>query len=219
MRPTNIINGIVLWFVNTILIALLSWIVLLSGLFFEQLLFKNSVLEQHAVQAMQSTIHYTESFYFVNDWIEGAVQSITANFHSLSSIHTEPQGLVAFLSPWTGSLNTGLALYAGSYVAMTIFVVVKAMVFMSFFPLFELMVMLALCEGLIARSLRRYHGERESALLYHQSKKFAMLSFYCGEFIFLVMPLSINPAIFFIVYLSVVGVFIALAIKQFKKYL
>ena len=58
--------------------------------------------------------------------------------------------------------------------------------------------MIGIVEGLVARDIRRFSGGRESALLYHRAKKYIPVTFLVSIFLYLILPININPQWLFV---------------------
>ena len=217
MKTTNLFTSSLLGIVNTVLIAVLAWIVLMGTNFVSSLVFSDHTIALMAVNAMQATQHYVEPFSMVHSWVNSLNSGLTgtASLHTVAVSH----GDFDYLLKPIGSPSHWLQGNGSVYLALTILVITKTVVLFAFFSCLAFLLMLAFFDGLIARSLRRFEGVRESALLYHQSKKIAGLVFYVSEFIFLVMPFSFSPELFLIPVMLLTSFLVWVAVKQFKKYL
>lgn len=86
-------------------------------------------------------------------------------------------------------------------------------------PVFLLLAIVGLVDGLVQRDLRRWGGGRESSYLYHYAKKsvwpFALTSWIC----YLALPVSLHPAFIVLPFAILLGLTVALTASRFKKYL
>lgn len=217
MKTTNLFNSSLLGIINTVLIAILAWIVLMGTNFISSLIFSDHTMELMAVNAMQATQHYIEPFSMVHSWLN----SLTSGLVSTAPVPTAAvsHGDFDYLLKPIGAPSHWLQGNGSVYLALTVLVITKTVVLLAFFSCLAFLLMLAFFDGLIARSLRRFQGVRESALLYHQSKKIAGLVFYVSEFIFLVIPFAFSPELFLIPVMILTSFLVWIAVKQFKKYL
>lgn len=96
--------------------------------------------------------------------------------------------------------------------------VMRFLIFCFALPLFLLTGMVGCIDGFVARALRRYGGARESALLYHRSRNAITLALFIPFFLYLSLPISLNPAWFFIPSAFLFGFALFMSIRNFKKY-
>lgn len=98
--------------------------------------------------------------------------------------------------------------------------IMRACLLIEWSPLFLLLGLVGLIDGLAQRYIRRTRVERESALIYHQAKALMMVSILLGSFAILVIPTTaITTEWIMAAAVSVFALSIQITAKQFKKYL
>lgn len=112
-----------------------------------------------------------------------------------------------------------LMIYLQAFVLTTAIVIIRLAEFMLFLPVFLLLGVVGLIDGLVQRDLRRLGGGRESALIYHSVRQGVAFCFYAGCFLYLVMPFAIKAAYLLLPFAILFSVAVSLTVKTFKKYL
>ena len=109
--------------------------------------------------------------------------------------------------------------YLVAMVQSTQVFVVRVAILVLALPLFVLLGMVGLVDGLVQRDLRRWGGGRESSFVYHLTKK-AMFPLVCTTWlVYLAMPCSIHPMSVIFPCAVVTAIIIATTAGKFKKYL
>ncbi len=85
-------------------------------------------------------------------------------------------------------------------------------------PLFLLAALLAVSDGWAGRWLRRAHGGRESAFMYHRMKRGIFLAIVLLWVIYLIIPVSMDPRMIIFPFVIMFGLLIRLTVSYFKKY-
>jgi len=85
-------------------------------------------------------------------------------------------------------------------------------------PLFLIAALLAISDGWASRWLRRAHGGRESAFMYHRMKRGIFLSIVLLWTIYLIIPVSTDPRMMIFPFVLMFGLLIRYTIAYFKKY-
>lgn len=86
-------------------------------------------------------------------------------------------------------------------------------------PIFILVGVAALVDGLVERELRRYGGGNESSFVYHSIKPWMRPAILGAWFIYLGIPVSVHPNLIFVPAAVMYGVAVYLTAMYFKKYL
>lgn len=108
-------------------------------------------------------------------------------------------------------------LHAGKYRIFTYFV--RLAVLTLALPLFVLIGLVAMADGLVQRDVRRWSGGRESSLLFSVSKNFVLPSVVWAWIVYLSFPISIHPNFVILPFAVLFAVSLAIMIRSFKKYL
>lgn len=121
------------------------------------------------------------------------------------------------------SLAIYVIYYVGEYIESVLYVsvtfIIRLMIIILTSPLFVLVAIVGLTDGLVQRDLRRFGIGRESAFKYHHAKKSLGPIMILAWVIYLSIPFSIHPNLILIPAAILFGVMIALTASNFKKYL
>ena len=86
-------------------------------------------------------------------------------------------------------------------------------------PLFLMLMLLGLVDGLVQRDLRRWGGGRESAYVYHYAKRSNGFFLGLGAIVYLAMPVSLPPSWVLVPFAVACATTIGVTASRFKKYL
>ena len=86
-------------------------------------------------------------------------------------------------------------------------------------PAFALFSMVGAVDGLVQRDLRRWGGGRESSYLYHYAKRSVGGFLLAAWFIYLALPVSVNPAFVILPFATLFAFSISVTAGTFKKYI
>ena len=141
------------------------------------------------------------------------------------------QGLSGYLSEdlvldaiekGTGFLNSAyvFVLKAGFLLVLTVKIfAIKAFLLIAALPLFALLGLLGLVDGLSLREIRRAELGRESSYLFHMLNLWIARIIGFGLCLWVCMPAAINPQWFFVPLGLLFSVMLSLSATKFKKYL
>lgn len=96
---------------------------------------------------------------------------------------------------------------------------VRLMVIALSLPIFALIGIAALVDGLVQRDLRRLGGGIERGLLYHSAKGYLKPMLILPAFVYLAVPAPIHPNLIFMPAAALFGLAIFITAATFKKYL
>lgn len=86
-------------------------------------------------------------------------------------------------------------------------------------PLFVLIAIVGVVDGLVQRDLRRWGGGRESSYLYHYAKRSNGVFLLSAGVLYLALPLSIPPVLILLPFAVLLGISLSITASMFKKYL
>jgi integrating conjugative element membrane protein (TIGR03747 family) len=86
-------------------------------------------------------------------------------------------------------------------------------------PLFLIMGLVGVLDGLVQRDLRRWGGGRESSYLYHYAKRSNGAFLVTAWVVYLALPLSLPPAVIILPFAALLAVSLGITTSMFKKYL
>jgi integrating conjugative element membrane protein (TIGR03747 family) len=160
-------------------------------------------------------------------------ESITAQTQNILDASTNglKQGLSGFLSEdvISDAFDAGQGFLNQSYVFLLkagwLFVLVlkifliKTCLLIAAIPLFALLGVVGLIDGLSQREIRRAELGRESSYLFHMLNKWIAKIIGLGLCIWVCLPLTVNPQWFFVPEGLMFAVMLSLSASKFKKYL
>lgn len=98
--------------------------------------------------------------------------------------------------------------------------IIRVYLLLRWCPLFLLLGLTGLIDGLAQRSIRRASAGRESALIYHQAKPLIIFSLILGIFVYLILPVQAEQSEWILVVAAILfGISFQVTAKSFKKYL
>ena len=98
-------------------------------------------------------------------------------------------------------------------------VLLRVSVLVSYVPVLLIWASLAAVDGLVQRAIRRYRGGRESATIYHTSKRLLRPFTAWSCLVYLCVPTLVNPLTVYLPLVLVIPPTVYLATSRFKKYL
>jgi len=150
-------------------------------------------------------------------WIRGWL-------HKINTLMMQPH--IVLPSPLSGlHLHSSVIIkMMMSYISVGILglnlLIIRLYLILCWCPLFLILGMLGLIDGLAQRYIRRVSSGRESALLYHQSKSFILFSLILGIVLELILPIPAEKSEWILVVSAILfGIAIQMTAKSFKKYL
>ncbi|MDH4846028.1 TIGR03747 family integrating conjugative element membrane protein [Pseudomonas sp. BN505] len=169
--------------------------------------FKTSVLVQEPAQAAAKILEHLKEWVVVRSgWAQSDAHL------KLLSMESSLQGQLA--QAYVASQDYLLA------TVFTVFTfVVRLTVLTLATPLFLLVVVTGLVDGLMRRDLRKFGADRESSFVYHRAKRTLMPLVISPWVIYLSLPCSLNPNWVLLPCAALLGCMVALTATTFKKYL
>lgn len=128
---------------------------------------------------------------------------------SMSIIASKLQSLLYTLARWVL-----MSIYVAQDIAVRLVVMWFAL------PLFGMLFLLAIIDGLVRRDLRKWSGGRESSFVYHHAKKLTTWGLTGGFAIYLAWPFGgINPVAIVTALSLFSAAALTITVASFKKYL
>ncbi|EAS1759889.1 TIGR03747 family integrating conjugative element membrane protein [Salmonella enterica] len=126
--------------------------------------------------------------------------------------------------PWIGSLSSKFTSYRvdvffQSTIYITLTFILRVFVLLLTMPLFILVMLVGVVDGLVRRDIRRFGCGYESGFIYHHAKRANMPVFFIAWIIYLSLPFSVNPCFILLPAALIFGLLISITIGSFKKYL
>ncbi|MCS6715460.1 TIGR03747 family integrating conjugative element membrane protein [Proteus terrae] len=217
------------WQIIGVLLASLLFSLILEyiGIFF----FWAEEGAQHSYQIMLiERTYFAESFtqsVFLSSPVITGIHWITAFSQgmqdsllkiSLSAIKTD-NGVTDGIN-----LRAIKAIQAGKqYLLATFFVLqivmMRVTILVLSIPLFILVIIVNVVDGLVRRDLRRYGAAYESSFLYHHAKRIIKPAIYIPCVLYLSLPFAVYPNFLLLPSTLLIGFAISVTVGSFKKYL
>ncbi len=162
----------------------------------------------------------------VTHWIRVAYQWTFVDSGFLDWVHqmyerqANSQNAVAReLNSWSGWLASFLKDYLLATVYVTVITLVRVTILVLSIPLFILVLLVALTEGLGRRDVRRYGAGYESSFVYHHAKRMVKPAVYIPCMLYLSWPSAVYPNLLLLPAAILLGIAVTVTTASFKKYL
>ncbi|EDT2963656.1 TIGR03747 family integrating conjugative element membrane protein [Salmonella enterica subsp. enterica] len=126
--------------------------------------------------------------------------------------------------PWIESLRHNPGSYwidtylkASVYIVLTF--ILRVFVLLLTIPLFILVTLVGIVDGLVRRDIRRFGCGYESGFIYHHAKRANMPVFFLAWIIYLSLPFSVNSCLILLPAALLFGFLVSITVGSFKKYL
>lgn len=126
----------------------------------------------------------------------------------------------------TDGINVGVikTIQAGEQYLLATFVVLQIVmmrvtILVLSIPLFILVIIVAVVDGLVRRDLRRYGAAYESSFLYHHAKRIIKPVIYIPCVLYVSLPFAVYPNILLLPSILLIEMAISVTVGSFKKYL
>ncbi|HBM1441755.1 TPA: TIGR03747 family integrating conjugative element membrane protein, partial [Salmonella enterica subsp. enterica] len=196
-KPPGLLTLVLwIWPVRLLAFLLVSW---MAGVFIEwagMFFFWSDQGALHSQSVMNKELGYlsadfTQSLIFSSPsvttmgWISSAYQWAFVDSGLLTWIQKEQRetlsssdSVVFFLGQVQAWLLSALSDYLLALVYVTVVFAVRVLILVLSIPLFVLVIIVAVIDGLCRRDLRRYGAGYESSFLYHHAKRFVKPAVY-----------------------------------------
>lgn len=208
--PMVILHGVSSWPLTLILFAVMS---IFLGVLIEWagIFLFDWWDEDHALEMLQLEVEYLNQFP-QTAW--GVSASNVGVYFSDLVIST---GLLNFPASVANAGNTIIILVSSAVNIILLFAIRVAIVICAL-PAFFIIGIVALVDGLTERDIRRYCGGVESSFIYHYAKPWIFPVMLISAALYVSLPWSINPAIWFAPALAFTGLAVYITASKFKKY-
>lgn len=230
--------GLILWNLPISIIAVLLGS-LLASLFIEYAciaLLWPEAGASHSYHVMVAESHwlsedYTRSFLMsapvetANRWVHTAWQwlFIDSGFSEwLQSFRQNGQqgkGAIPALNSAGATLVSWLGEYLQATIWVTMIFFIRVLILFLSLPLFVLVVITGVVEGLVRRDLRRYGAGYESSFVYHHAKRLIKPALYGPCMLYLAWPTAVWPNLLILPSALLIGSVLTIVTATFKKYL
>ncbi|MDR3430736.1 MAG: TIGR03747 family integrating conjugative element membrane protein [Rouxiella aceris] len=168
------------------------------------LLSEPAVVISHWVQNVYQWVFVDSGFI---DWLKGARQIQGKN------------GAVAALNRVGSWLAMALWEYLQATVYVTIIFAIRVAILVLSIPLFIMVSLTGIVDGLVRRDLRRYGAGYESSFVYHHAKRYVKPAMYGPCMLYLAWPTAVWPNLLLLPSAVILGGVLSVVTGAFKKYL
>jgi hypothetical protein len=96
--------------------------------------------------------------------------------------------------------------------------IVRLLTILFSLPVFMLLMLYIVADGMYQRQIRKLSGAMESAFIYHHSKRWIKPLIGLPMVLLLSSPIAVHPSVFVLVVTLTPGIFVLITVKYFKKY-
>ncbi|MBC8947031.1 TIGR03747 family integrating conjugative element membrane protein [Xenorhabdus indica] len=175
--------------------------------------FTRSLFMSSPSQTLSYGIELVYTWLFVDSgimtWFQNVYQEQT----------TSNNGIIRELNRWSQEIFEVLKSYLLASVFVTVTFLIRVIILVLSIPLFVLVLLVAMVEGLGRRDLRRYGAGYESSFVYHHAKRFVKPAFYVPCMVYLSWPSAVYPNLLLLPTAILLGAAVTVMMASFKKYL
>lgn len=161
------------------------------------------------------TYHIDAAYQWL--FVDSGLMSTLQNAYQAQSV--SENAVARELNSWSGWLLSELRDYLLATVWVTLTFLIRVTILVLSVPLFVLVLLVAMVEGLGRRDLRRYGAGYESSFVYHHAKRFVKPAFFVPCMLYLSWPSAIYPNIVLLPAAILLGIAVTVTMASFKKYL
>ncbi|WP_449649091.1 TIGR03747 family integrating conjugative element membrane protein [Rahnella aceris] len=160
----------------------------------------------------------------ISAWIQQAYQWIFVDTGFISWVNTARSmhsqgGTVETLSRAGSWLARALWEYLQATVYVTIIFAIRVAILVLSVPLFIMVSVIGIVDGLVRRDLRRYGAGYESSFVYHHAKRYVKPAMYGPCMLYLAWPTAVWPNLLLLPSAMMLGFVLTVVTGAFKKYL
>ncbi|EJY5269477.1 TIGR03747 family integrating conjugative element membrane protein [Salmonella enterica] len=214
--------------------GLLGWIALLPGVlvgfclgawtlaialeWLGDAFFWRNTCASHSEQVLQATwqwwrgsagapVWLVEDLALASDTLQQGIAALIASLNGQSGLF------------WTETVTTVIrcALLSAGNVTLTF--LLRLAILLQALPLFALIIVVGLIDGLVRRDLRRFGAGHESGFVYHHARRMISSSLIATGLVWLAVPIFYSPRYVLVPGTIIEGLIVWTTIGAFKKYL
>ncbi|EMV8639699.1 TIGR03747 family integrating conjugative element membrane protein [Escherichia coli] len=182
-----------------------------SGYFAEG--FTQSLLLSSPVVTVQGWIALGYQWLFVNSGFMGWLQSIQTPTAGSGN------GVTDELNAWSAWAVQIAYEYLMATMYVSLVFLMRVTILVLSIPLFVLVAIVGIADGMVRRDLRRYGAAYESSFLYHHAKRVVKPAAYIPCVLYLSAPFAVYPNLLLLPAALLMGLAISVTMGSFKKYL
>lgn len=139
---------------------------------------------------------------------------------SLSPVAVSERCAREFDRVWQGAWSgASLGTYTVAVINTVKLVFLRIAITLFTVPGFFIVALVAGCDGLVARDVRKFTGGHESSYIFHKAKRWIVPSLMLTVSVYLMLPISLPPVVVFSPTMVFAGVMVYVAASRFKKFL
>lgn len=174
--------------------------------------YTRSLLMSAPVETVSGWVHIAWQWLFVDSGFSHWLQSFRETGQ-------KGNGLIPVINRFGGSLISWLGEYLQATLWVTLIFFIRVMILFLSLPLFGLVIITGIVEGLVRRDLRRYGAGYESSFVYHHAKRFIKPALYGPCMLYLAWPTAVWPNLLLLPAALLAGMVLSITTATFKKYL
>lgn len=213
--------------------GLLGWIALLPGVlagfclgawmlaialeWLGEAFFWRYTCASHSEQVLQATWQWWQSSAGAPVWLVEDLTLVSGKLQQGSAaLITSLNGQSGLF--WTDTVTTVIRCALLSSENITLTFLLRLAILLQALPLFALIIVVGLIDGLARRDLRRFGAGHESGFVYHHARRMIGSSLAATGLVWLAVPIFLVPEYVFIPAAAGIGLAVSMTGGSFKKY-
>ncbi|HHW9298812.1 TPA: TIGR03747 family integrating conjugative element membrane protein [Salmonella enterica] len=195
-----------------------AWMLAITLEWLGDAFFWRNTCASHSGQVLQATWQWwrgsagapawlVEDLALVSDKLQQGIAALIASLNGQSGLF------------WTETVTTVIrcALLSAGNVTLTF--LLRLAILLQALPLFVLIIVVGLIDGLVRRDLRRFGAGHESGFVYHHARRMIGSSLIATGLVWLAIPVFFEPEYVLVLGSIPIGVLMSVAVGAFKKHL
>ncbi|EHE1278738.1 TIGR03747 family integrating conjugative element membrane protein [Salmonella enterica] len=195
-----------------------AWMLAIALEWLGDAFFWRNTCASHSEQVLQATWQWRQSSAGAPVWLVEDLTLVSGKLQQGSA------ALIASLNGqsglfWTEAVTTVIHCAILSAGNVTLTFLLRLAILLQALPLFALIIVVGLIDGLVRRDLRRFGAGHESGFVYHHAKRMIGSSLAATGLVWLMLPFVLVPEYILVSGVIVMGLVISTTIGTFKKHL
>ncbi|EDT3575851.1 TIGR03747 family integrating conjugative element membrane protein [Salmonella enterica] len=195
-----------------------AWMLAIALEWLGDAFFWRNTCASHSEQVLQATWQWWQSSAGAPVWLVEDLTLVSGKLQQGSA------ALIASLNGqsglfWTEAVTTVIHCAILSAGNVTLTFLLRLAILLQALPLFALIIVVGLIDGLVRRDLRRFGAGHESGFVYHHAKRMIGSSLAATGLVWLMLPFVLVPEYILVSGVIVMGLVISTTIGTFKKHL
>lgn len=194
-----------------------AWMLAIALEWLSDAFFWRNTCASHSEQVLQTTwqwwrgsagapVWLIEALAIVSDKLQQGIAALIASLNGQSGLF------------WTETVTTVIrcALLSAGNVTLTL--LLRLAILLQALPLFALIIVVGLIDGLVRRDLRRFGAGHESGFVYHHARRMISSCLIATGLVWLAVPIFLVPEYVIIPAAAGIGLAVSMTGGSFKKY-